>query len=334
MTTLAERMAGLLQGRGGTPLYALWDEPGLRTRLWDEIGRDRVGLLSVQPVCRLEHPHCAFYRSGRQEELVRTTLHTPEGSLFQEAAADDPAVIHRYYVSRPERYGLLLAFLKDIVVTEDPHSLPRAQEQVADQGLVWALAPSAPADEMAARWRGAEALAAELPAPPDKLKPCLRQMRRNFEAQLPFLADRARGLAGVWLAWGSLTGPLVPEDFLRHSQPLYRQLYDAAGRAPIMVPVRGGRALAAFREQPASVSIRGGIPFLVPEAEDALPLTALPLPRAVELPLSLCLEPDRLARTLPGLAGETPPLWVLPAALAPDAALAALHALLRQDENA
>ena len=71
--------------------------------------------LKVAKACgfyRLEHPHCAFFKSAEDEVAVKTTLYTPEGRLYMEEKPDGAD----YYVKKLSQQDILLFFLRDVEV--------------------------------------------------------------------------------------------------------------------------------------------------------------------------------------------------------------------------
>ena len=81
----------------------------------DYINKFSNGSLHIAKACnffRLEHPHCAFFKSADDESIVKTTLYTPEGRLHIEEKPD----CEDYYVKKSNQQDILLFFLRDVEV--------------------------------------------------------------------------------------------------------------------------------------------------------------------------------------------------------------------------
>lgn len=86
-----------------------------------KLNENKIDLLDSDEFIRVEHPHCAFFKSNYQSEdimLKRTTLYTPEGRLHSdfEQKEDGELIKVNYFAKKDKHLEILLIYIRDIEI--------------------------------------------------------------------------------------------------------------------------------------------------------------------------------------------------------------------------
>ena len=85
-----------------------------------ELEKGTIKSIRADGSIRVEHPHCAFFKSmhsSGEKEFQRTTLYTPEGRLHTDCRMDEEEEPQNVkYVTKPEQLEILLFYLRDVNV--------------------------------------------------------------------------------------------------------------------------------------------------------------------------------------------------------------------------
>lgn len=83
---------------------------------------NEVKTFNSNELLRIEHPHCAFFKSAHQSgdiEVSRTTLYTPEGRLhidFKSQENSEPLQLDKY-INKEGQLEILLFYLRDLEIS-------------------------------------------------------------------------------------------------------------------------------------------------------------------------------------------------------------------------
>ncbi len=168
-TRLNQRLAALLRGEAPGRAVAWRCSRAPSAEAASTMGAAGVAWLTVGETCRVEHPHSAFVRKAEQADgrpAVRTTLHAPEGKLYELWLATGELL--EPCVKRVQDFKALRSYLKDVCQLTAAH-MPAL-------GLVG----GAPLREMQARWASADILRAASDDGDETLASCQRKLERLF----------------------------------------------------------------------------------------------------------------------------------------------------------
>lgn len=86
----------------------------------EELKNEKVESVKASGFLRLEHPHCAFFKSihsAGEKEFSRTTLYTPEGRLhIDREIGKENEPLNDKYVKKQEQLDVLLFYIRDLEV--------------------------------------------------------------------------------------------------------------------------------------------------------------------------------------------------------------------------
>ncbi len=290
--------------------------------IWRVLGRDAMGLLRWCTVTRTVAPHCTH--ASEEVEVNgrpgwRNTITTPVGTIAQESCSEpgygSPSV-RKYYVTGPDDYRILESYLADCRIERDESSFTRAQSDLGDDGLPLVRLPRTPYQQLWIEWVGMENFAYHLACFPDRVAPCVEQMRRLSLEACDITADSEAEFIDIP---DNITAPLIGEaNFLEYCVPLYRELaarLENSGR-PVIVHLDGDQQ--GLHEAITHSGMGGIDSFNPPPDGDTSPATALLLwPHMrlfVNFPSSVHLaDPDAIrecAEDLLAQAGHSGQVWI------------------------
>ncbi|MFH1570718.1 MAG: uroporphyrinogen decarboxylase family protein [Gemmatimonadota bacterium] len=245
-TTMRQRMLALVRGEevDRVPFVTYCGVAAPDEEVWSLIGREQMGLLRWTMPYRLEHPSCRTCEepiSRQGLEGLRTTLQTPRGALVSERFFEPTyhtASISRHFVTAPEHYEALLAWLEDSVVVPDLEIVPRVRAELGDDGLPLVRVERTPYQQLWVQWVGIDDLALHLVDCPDRVEACVQAMgdiqRRIFEV--------VEGVGADFVDFpDNITAPVIGERYFRqYCVPWYDELADRLGGAvPVYVHMDG-----------------------------------------------------------------------------------------------
>jgi len=193
----------------------------------------------------VEHPNCRIenrpiVRGGLLGE--RVTLHTPAGSITEEYCLEptyNTACRHEHFIKTREDYFVLMAFLKDLVFTEDYDALQAHIEEIGDDGLVHCSVGRTPFQQLWVEWVSLIDLCGHIVDWPDVVEECVALMTKNQRRVFEIAAASPAPYLDVP---DNVTAPVIGENYYRKScVPLYAMLADMVdGRnKPIFVHMDG-----------------------------------------------------------------------------------------------
>jgi hypothetical protein len=243
--TNRQRLLGVIQQRpiDRVPFVQYSGLAGPDEEIWSLVGRDSLGLIRWSAVHRVEHPNCRFETEEFQlagRKAVRTTLHTPAGSL-QQVRVQEPTFLttsaREHFVKEPRDYQVLLAYLRDAVVSEDLATYLRHDRELGQDGLPMVSVGRTPYQQLWIEWVSLEDLALHLVDQPDVLEEVTSTLaalqRRVF--QVVRLAAGKIAIPFVDVP-DNITAPAVGEAYFRRfCLPQYRHLAELL--ADVNIPV-------------------------------------------------------------------------------------------------
>ncbi len=267
MLTMRERMLAVVQGRehDRVPFVQYSGLAGPNEDIWSVVGRENMGLLAWTGVHGIDTPHCRFER----EEFVRdgrpgfrNTLHTPEGSLFEERLREPAygtSAASCHYVKDPEDYRVLAAYFRDMSVRMDLNGLHGVVRDMGDDGLPHVSVSRTPYQQLWVQWVSLEDLAVHLAMYPEYMEETLALM---FEIQRRIFAVVCEAVANgapipYVVAPDNITAPAIGDAYFRkYCAASYDELagmLDETGKdVPVFVHMDGdlkalGEAIGASR---------------------------------------------------------------------------------------
>jgi len=249
--TLRDRILAVVQGRehDRVPFVQYDGVAAPNEEVWSVIGRENMGVIRWSAVHGIETPNCRF----ESEELewngrrgTRTTLHTPAGLLTEERLIE-PALgsshVIKHYVTDPEDYQVLMAYLRDIVVREDLDHYTRSLAELGDDGLPMAAVRRTPYQHLWILLVSLEDLALHMvdcPEVMEEVMSLLAGVERRIYRTVRQAADKVP-IPFVNVP-DNITAPTIgPAYFERFCVPLYNELADmlADRNVPVYVHMDG-----------------------------------------------------------------------------------------------
>jgi len=233
--TMRERMLALVQGRehDRAPFVQYSGLAGPNEEIWSVIGRENMGLLAWTGIHWLHTPNCRFAYEDIEldgRKGFRNTLHTPEGSLYEERLYEptygtSANVCH--YVKQPEDYKVLMAYFRDASVHMDLDALALTVKQLGDDGLPHVAVPRTPYQQLWVQWVDLTNLCVHLAMHTGIMDEIIALMvdlqRRIFQG----VCDAVRAGAPIpYAVFGdNITAPAIGENYFRkYCVPSYNEL--------------------------------------------------------------------------------------------------------------
>ena len=252
--TMRERMLALVEGRphDRVPFVQYTSLGALNDEVWAVIGRENMGILQWTSLHTIDTPKCRFdleefERDGRRG--YRQTLHTPEGSLYEERLYEPTywttaAACH--FVKEPEEYRVLMAYLRDVAVHKDLDTFLAAVQAVGEDGLPHAAVLRTPFQQLWIQWVNIQDLAIHLAENADLMEEVTALMggvqRRVFEV----VCEAVREVPVPYIdVPDNITAPIIGDVYFRaYCVPAYDQLaamLEETGKdVPVFVHMDGG----------------------------------------------------------------------------------------------
>ena len=249
--TMRERMLAVCKGRphDRVPFCQYEDLAAPNEEIWDLIGRENMGILHRLHLARVETPHCRFEtqdfeRAGRR--ALRTTLHTPAGDLVEEKVFEDAynsAAKARHFITERGDYEIFLAYLRDMILAEDPQPWIDYTKKLGDQGLVLVRLQSTPYQRLWRDWVSLENLAYHMADYPDLLNEVLGLLARRLREEMAIVHSVSRKIDLPLARFAdNLTAPAIGRTYFRtYCMPFYEELADmlAGKNVPIFSHMDG-----------------------------------------------------------------------------------------------
>jgi hypothetical protein len=243
--TMRERMLAFLRGEASdrVPFVQYSNIAAPNEEIWEELGRDRMGILRWTSVHRVDHPNCEFEHEDIEidgQRRRRTTLHTPAGDLWEERIFEEgygSSSISRHFVQDPVDYDILNAHLRDGIVIDHYDGYRQVEAELGDDGLPLPAVERTPYQQLWVQWAGIANLSMHLLDCPDRVAETVDLLtlraRQIFELA-------ARSPAPFIDFPDNITAPTIGlERFRRYCVPLYRELAALMGERPVFVHMDG-----------------------------------------------------------------------------------------------
>ena len=260
--TMRDRILAVVRGREHDRVPLVMYEGLLPVeKVRGHLGRHRIGLLRWSQVHRVEHPHCSFetedYHVG-ETRWLRTTLHTPAGSIHEERAfesAYESSSIRKHYVQDAADYEVLWAYLKDGLILEDFDRYHRDQTELGEDGLPLVAVERTPYQQLWVQWVGLDTLGFHFQDHPDRVQhtiDLLRQRAREifeiaYRSPAPFVDFP-----------DNITAPAIgPDRFREYCVPLYDELAEMLAERDAIVFVHMDGDLKPLWEAIGESKVRG-----------------------------------------------------------------------------
>jgi len=228
--TMRERIMAVLQGRelDRVPFVTYDFEPPLIREVRESVGRERIGLLRWSAVHRVAHPNCRFEEDPftiGDARWLRTTLHTPAGSISEERAYEPgygSSSIRKHYVQEAKDYEVLWSYLEDSIILPDYDRYRADAADLGDDGLPLVALERTPYQQLWVEWVGLNTL-------PYHFADCAERVGRTIE----LLRQRARRIMEIAARSpapfidfpDNITAPAIgPRRFRAYCVPLYDQM--------------------------------------------------------------------------------------------------------------
>ncbi|MFC1525424.1 uroporphyrinogen decarboxylase family protein [Candidatus Latescibacterota bacterium] len=244
--TMRQRMLALIRGEevDRVPFVTYRGVAAPDEEVWGVVGRENMGILVWTAPYRVEHPNCHTVEEPLQRDGLegrRTIIETPRGSMTSDRYFEPTyhtASISRHFVTEPDDYDVLLAYLEDGVVVPDPHILPKLREELGEDGLPLVRVDRTPYQQLWVQWVSLDDLVLHLVDIPERVAPCVEamatQQRRIFEVVATSGADFADFPDNI-------TAPVIGERYFRqYCVPYYDELAEILGdEIPVYVHMDG-----------------------------------------------------------------------------------------------
>jgi hypothetical protein len=194
-------------------------------------------------VYQLANQNC----SGGSEEVqvngkrgVRNALVTPAGTLTEERLYEPTygtTAAHRHYVKERADYEVLLAYLRDTVVTETRDAFLRSREELGQDGLPMVATARTAYQQLWVQWVGLEDLALHLVDYPDLMAEVTGELDRIeldiFEVIYSVAKDEPLYFVDIP---DNITAPTIGERYFRqYCVPLYRRFAEMMAEVDVKV---------------------------------------------------------------------------------------------------
>jgi hypothetical protein len=230
--TMRQRILGLIQGRelDRVPFVTYDFEPPLIREVRQSVGRERIGLLRWSAVHRAAHPNCRFEEQPYMVEgtrWLRTTLHTPAGSIYEERAYEPgygSSSIRKHYIQEAEDYEVLWAYLEDSIILQDYDRYHADAADLGEDGLPLVALERTPYQQLWVEWVGLNSLPYHFADYPDCVGHTIELLRLRARRIMEIAAQSPAPFVDFP---DNITAPAIgPRRFREYCVPLYNEMAD------------------------------------------------------------------------------------------------------------
>ncbi len=250
---------------------------GKNEEIWEEVGRDAMGIAVWTDACRLVTEHCRIDTetiADRGKAGFRDTLHTPAGSVFQERFPIPglPGVfnIDKHYITDLDEYRVLLAYLADIQLMDNREGIEQTWRYVGDDGLPHIHIGRTPFQQLWIQWVSMMDLSFHLADDPQLIQEVMTVMGQRTIEAARIAASLADKVEIPYIVIGdNITSPLIgPERFSQYCVPYYRQVSSILADKGIPLIVHMDGDLKPLRHLIADSGVGGLDSFSPPPDND------------------------------------------------------------------
>lgn len=224
--TMRDRMLGVVQGRthDRAPFVQYSAVAGFPP---DEdvealLGHGNIGWLRWTGVHRIETPNCRWEIEPihvRGLDGHRRTLNTPAGTLQEERLFDpvlNSSAATSHFIKKPDDYHVLMAYLKDVTVVQDPAALRETHRDLAETGLPHVYIPRTPYQQLWVEWVDIQDLAPHLYELPDLMEEVFSLMEKIQRRVFEEVCAVARNEDVPYVVFAdNITAPMIGELYFR-----------------------------------------------------------------------------------------------------------------------
>ncbi|MDI6829347.1 MAG: uroporphyrinogen decarboxylase family protein, partial [Armatimonadota bacterium] len=198
--------------------------------VWECVGRENMGILRWSHVHAAHTPNCRFETSKVIVDgvpCVRTYLHTQKGTLVQEKLIEPTygtGATKRHFIQKKDDYLILMAYLEDLVITEDLSQYYKDVHELGEDGLPHVSIGRTPFQQLWIQWVSITDLSVHLVDYPDLMADVISLMGKRLRD----IFEIVRRAPVPYVVFGdNITAPVIGERYFReYCLPYYRELAD------------------------------------------------------------------------------------------------------------
>ncbi|MBM3188294.1 MAG: hypothetical protein FJZ90_06170 [Chloroflexi bacterium] len=199
---------------------------------------------------------------------LRTTLHTPAGSLHEERAfesAYESSSIRKHYVQEPDDYLVFWAYLDDCVILENYAQYHEDQKELGDAGTPLVAVERTPYQQLWVQWVGLDHLGYHLADCPDRVHETIERLRARARA----IFEIAYHSPAPFVDFpDNITAPAIgPMRFREYCVPMYNELAEMLAERNALVFVHMDGDLKPLWQAIGESKV-GGIDSLAPAPDN------------------------------------------------------------------
>ena len=173
-------------------------------------------------IIRREHPNCAIFKknvSTIDEELIRTTLYTPNKRISQDVSKEGEN-IRSNYISKESHLETLLVYLKDIEVKLNDVEIFSQMDSLNEDIIYVGEMHATPYTQMLNDWMSTKNF--EELSKTKIFGSCIFQMKKILRAQLECAQIAAQKYNIQYFTFDDVITPMDAEKFEKHYYKYYR----------------------------------------------------------------------------------------------------------------
>lgn len=228
--TMKERILAIVKGGevDEVPFVQYSNLAAPNEEIWDEIGRENMGVMRWTKLYRIERPNCRETAEPIEHDGLkgqRTVAETPRGALTQ-VKLFEPAygtgATREHFVKTAEDYGALSAYLQDCVVVEDMTAFHTNVRELGEDGVPLVSVERTPFQQLWVQWVCINDLALHMVDCPERVAPCIGEMTRIQRDVFEIVARAPLDFVDFP---DNVTAPIIGEpNFRRYCVPAYGEL--------------------------------------------------------------------------------------------------------------
>ena len=249
---MKQRMMSVVRGEkpDKVPFVQYSGIAGPNEEIWQQIGRENMGLLRWCGVHRVEAPNCRFEHEEHDRDgqrIWRNTLVTPEGKITEDRvrvpSMGGVSTFAKHYIETPADYHVLMAYLRDITVRMDANSVKQVIAEMGDNGLPHVSLGRTPFQQLWIQWVSMMHLSMHLAEEPELVDECMDLLGRVLLVAADAVLQAANEVDIPYIVIGdNITAPIIGEQrFRKYCVPYYREIADrlAEKHIPLFVHMDG-----------------------------------------------------------------------------------------------
>ena len=283
--TMRELMLAVIDGRehDRVPFVQYDGIAAPNEEVWSVIGRENMGVLRWSGVHGMEAPNCRFVTEEMEckgRRGFRTVMHTPAGELSTERVYEptfNTSAAREHYVKEPADYHVLLAYLRDVRVHDNPDQYLRDAEALGEDGLPMVSTGRTPWQQLWVQWVSLEDLCLHAVDEPELLAEVTDELTRIMLDIFESVRRACNELPIRFVDIGdNITAPTIGlNNFRKYCVPLYQRLAEMLSERDVKVFVHMDGDLKPLWEAIGESGVRGLDSFSPPPDNDTSAAEAL-----------------------------------------------------------